>query len=548
MELFKLLGRIAISGADEAKNEVSETTEHAKRKGAELLKTIGKIGAAAVAAGSTAVLAIGKQALSAYADYEQLAGGAELMFGEAYDFIAEKAKNAYSTVQMSQNDYLQQVNGFATGLKTALGGNEQAAAELADRIINAEADVVAATGNSQEAVQNAFNGIMKSNYTMLDNLQIGITPTKEGFQEVIDKVNEWNAANGRATAYQIENLADCQNALVDYIEMVGMQGYAANEAASTIQGSVASMKGAWSNLLVGIADENADFKTLTSNFVDSLVAVGANIIPRVNVIIQGFTQLITQASQTIIPLVVQTLLENLPSIIAAGMDLIMALVNGVLDNIDLLVDCVLELIDVIVDKLIENLPKLIDGGIKLTVALANGLIKAVPDLLSKIPQIIYAIVNGLVSGIPDVMEVGKNMVRGVWEGIKGMGDWLWNCVKGFFGGIVDGVKNFLGIASPSKVFAGIGGFMAEGLGEGFDDQFKDVKKAIESNMNFDAANASINVSGNVQRQVGGVAAAAQTTQSNNDRSIHLTVVAPNGKELARFIAPYMGAQLQLVRG
>lgn len=548
MELFKLLGRIAISGADEAKNEVSETTEHAKRKGAELLKTIGKIGAAAVAAGSTAVLAIGKQALSAYADYEQLAGGAELMFGEAYDFIAEKAKNAYSTVQMSQNDYLQQVNGFATGLKTALGGNEQAAAELADRIINAEADVVAATGNSQEAVQNAFNGIMKSNYTMLDNLQIGITPTKEGFQEVIDKVNEWNAANGRATAYQIENLADCQNALVDYIEMVGMQGYAANEAASTIQGSVASMKGAWSNLLVGIADENADFKTLTSNFVDSLVAVGANIIPRVNVIIQGLTQLITQASQTIIPLVVQTLLENLPSIIAAGMDLIMALVNGVLDNIDLLVDCVLELIDVIVDKLIENLPKLIDGGIKLTVALANGLIKAVPDLLSKIPQIIYAIVNGLVSGIPDVMEVGKNMVRGVWEGIKGMGDWLWNCVKGFFGGIVDGVKNFLGIASPSKVFAGIGGFMAEGLGEGFDDQFKDVKKAIESNMNFDAANASINVSGNVQRQVGGVAAAAQTTQSNNDRSIHLTVVAPNGKELARFIAPYMGAQLQLVRG
>lgn len=548
MELFKLLGRIAISGADEAKNEVSETTEHAKRKGAELLKTIGKIGAAAVAAGSTAVLAIGKQALSAYADYEQLAGGAELMFGEAYDFIAEKAKNAYSTVQMSQNDYLQQVNGFATGLKTVLGGNEQAAAELADRIINAEADVVAATGNSQEAVQNAFNGIMKSNYTMLDNLQIGITPTKEGFQEVIDKVNEWNAANGRATAYQIENLADCQNALVDYIEMVGMQGYAANEAASTIQGSVASMKGAWSNLLVGIADENADFKTLTSNFVDSLVAVGANIIPRVNVIIQGLTQLITQASQTIIPLVVQTLLENLPSIIAAGMDLIMALVNGVLDNIDLLVDCVLELIDVIVDKLIENLPKLIDGGIKLTVALANGLIKAVPDLLSKIPQIIYAIVNGLVSGIPDVMEVGENMVRGVWEGIKGMGDWLWNCVKGFFGGIVDGVKNFLGIASPSKVFAGIGGFMAEGLGEGFDDQFKDVKKAIESNMNFDAANASINVSGNVQRQVGGVAAAAQTAQSNNDRSIHLTVVAPNGKELARFIAPYMGAQLQLVRG
>lgn len=549
LEIFKLLGKIAISGADEAKNEIDETTEHAERKSSKLLSTMGKIGAAAVAAGGAAVVAVGKQALSAYADYEQLVGGAKLMFGEAYDFIAEKAKNAYSTVQMSQNEYLRQVNGFATGLKTALGGNEQAAAELADRIINAEADVVAATGNSQEAVQNAFNGIMKSNYTMLDNLQIGITPTKEGFQEVINKVNEWNAANGRATAYQIENLADCQSALVDYIEMVGMQGYASREAADTIQGSVASMKGAWSNLLVGIADENADFKTLTSNFVDSLVTVGANIIPRINVIIQGITQLVSQASQTIVPLVVQTLLENLPSIIAAGMDLVMALVNGILDNIDLLIDCVLNLVDVIIDKLIENLPKLIDGGIRLTISLATGLIKAIPQLVAKIPQIISAIISGFAAGSSQILDVGVNIVKGVWNGIKSAASWIKEKVTGFFGGIVDGVKNFLGIHSPSKVFAGIGGFMAEGLGEGFDDQFKSVKKDIESSMNFDAANASINVSSNIQKQVGsGTSPVTQAAQGGNDRSIHLTVVAPNGKELARFIAPYMGAQLQLVRG
>ena len=130
-----------------------------------------------------------------------------------------------------------------------------------------------------------------------------------------------------------------------------------------------------------------------------------------------------------------------------------------------------------------------------------------------------------------------------------MGSWLTDCVKGFFNGMVGGVKNLLGIHSPSKVFAGIGGFMAEGLGEGFDDQFKSVKKDIENSMNFDAANASINVSGNIQKQVGGgISSATQTAQGNNDKSIHLTVVAPNGKELARFIAPYMGAQLQLVRG
>lgn len=230
---------------------------------------------------------VGKAAYTSYARYEQLAGGAQLMFGDAYDFVAEKARNAYKSVQMSQNDYLQQVNGFATGLKTALGGNVQAAAELADKVITAEADVVAATGNTQEAVQNAFNGIMKSNFTMLDNLQLGITPTKGGFQQLIDKVNEWNAENGEATAYTIDNLADCQAALADYIEMQGLAGYAANEAAGTIEGSTASMKAAWQNLATGMADSNADMEGLTKDFVDSVFTAGKNIIPRVQQIVTG---------------------------------------------------------------------------------------------------------------------------------------------------------------------------------------------------------------------------------------------------------------------
>nr|DAQ67976.1 MAG TPA: tail tape measure protein [Bacteriophage sp.] len=230
---------------------------------------------------------VGKAAYTSYARYEQLASGAQLMFGDAYDFVAEKARNAYKTVQMSQNDYFQQVNGFATGLKTALGGNVQAAAELADKVITAEADVVAATGNTQEAVQNAFNGIMKSNYTMLDNLQLGITPTKEGFQQLIDKVNEWNAENGEATAYTIDNLADCQAALVDYIEMQGLSNYAAEEAARTIEGSTASMKAAWQNLATGMADSNADMEGLTQDFVDSVFTAGRKIIPRVQQIVTG---------------------------------------------------------------------------------------------------------------------------------------------------------------------------------------------------------------------------------------------------------------------
>ena len=519
MNLMDLFIKIT-ADTSEVDKSIGDTKKKALSFGDVLKANIaGQAIVAGVKAVAGAVKNIGEAAIQSYAEYEQLVGGAKLMFGDAYDFVAEKAKNAYSTVQMSQNDYLQQVNGFATGLKTALGGNEQAAAELADKIINAEADVVAATGNSQEAVQNAFNGIMKSNYTMLDNLQIGITPTKEGFQEVIDKVNEWNAANGEATNYVIDNLADAQSALVDYIEMQGLQGYAANEAASTIQGSLASMKSAWKNLLTGVADDNANFEVLVSSFVDSLVGVGENIIPRINIVIQGLTQLITQASQTIIPLAVETLLQNLPSIVAAGMDLIMALVNGILDNIDLLIDCTLELIDVVVNKLIENLPKLIDGGIRLIIALGIGLIEAIPQLVGKIPEIITAIIKGFASGASRILDIGKNIVEGVWQGIKNAAKWLKDKIFGFFDGIIGGVKDFLGIHSPSKVFAGIGGFMAEGLGEGFDDQFKSVKKDIENSMIFDAG--TITADANISKNYASGSYGAASVSSDSGRIVML---------------------------
>lgn len=590
MNLLDLFVKIAVQ------DEASENVETLSGKLKNGLATAAKVGAAAVGVAATGIAVLTKNALNNYAEYEQLVGGAQLMFGEAYDYIADKAANAYKTVQMSQNDYLQQVNGFATGLKTALGGNEQAAAELADRIINAEADVVAATGNSQEAVQNAFNGIMKSNYTMLDNLQIGITPTKEGFQEVIDKVNDWNAANGRATEYQIENLADCQSALVDYIEMVGMQGYAADEAAKTIQGSVASMKGAWSNLLTGIADDNANFKTLTEQFVDSLVTVGKNIIPRISVILGGISQLVTSASTTIIPMVITTITDNLPMLLQAAVALVGSLGQGIIDSLPAITQVAIDILFFLANGLIDNLPTLIDGLLQVTltivqmltspefltqlietailliVTLANGLIAAIPQLIAAVPliignllaaiivelpniiqmgidllfalidgiiqcipelvaavptliiafingivnnldkiilagpQIIVSLITGIIGAIPELIAavpriiaaiadtirnydwggIGKNIVRGLKNGIAGM----WGNIKSWFSdkvnGLVSGVKKILGIASPSKVFAGIGGFMAEGLGEGFDDQFKSVKKDIEGNMSFDA--------------------------------------------------------------
>lgn len=450
MNLMDLFVKISVD--DQASSQV-ETLSGKLKSG---LATAAKVGAAAVAAAGTAVVAIGKQAIDQYAEYEQLVGGAELMFGDAYDFVAEKAKNAYSTVQMSQNDYLRQVNGFATGLKTALGGNAKAAAELADKIVNAEADVVAATGASQEMVQNAFNGIMRSNYVMLDNLQLGITPTKEGFQEVIDKVNEWNAANGEATNYVIDNLADAQSALVDYIEMQGLQGYAANEAANTIQGSLASMKSAYENFVAGLGDQNADIAELSTQLLESAEVVAGNLLP---------------------------VIENILSSIGTMMQ-----EKGP------------EMIEKFVSYAIEKLPQIIELGLKMVLSLVKGLANNLPKLVSSVLDMIATIVKTFVSSIPDIVSVGKQIVEGLWNGIKSMASWITNKVKNFFSGIVDSVKGVLGIHSPSRVFAGIGENMALGLSDGWDSEYNKIKRNITNGLDFGTAtiDAKATMSGKLQ--------------------------------------------------
>lgn len=462
MNLMDLFVKISVD--DQASSQVEAIGSKLKSG----LATAAKVGAAAVAAAGTAVVAIGKQAIEQYAEYEQLVGGAELMFGDAYDFVAEKAKNAYSTVQMSHNDYLRQVNGFATGLKTALGGNAQAAAELADKIVNAEADVVAATGASQEMVQNAFNGIMRSNYVMLDNLQLGITPTKEGFQEVIDKVNEWNAANGRATNYVIDNLADAQSALVDYIEMQGLQGYAANEAADTIQGSLSSMKSAWQNLLTGVADDNADLDALVGNFVDSAVTAAGNIAPRIETVLSGIGMLgekiapligegisaavekapeFLTAAGNMLTSIASGIIDALPSLLDSAVEIVNTLASGISENLPQLIPNIVDVVIQIVETLIDNVDMLIDAAIEIIIALADGLVNSLPTLIEEIPGLVIKIVEAIIENAPKLLdaatEIIAKLISGLIEGFVGIsieiGGWLYdNIVQP----IIDKVSDF----------------------------------------------------------------------------------------------------------
>lgn len=459
------------------------------------MSVIAEAALAASAAAATAVGALAKEAIASFGDYEQLAGGAKLMFGEAYDFIAEKAKTAYKDIQMSQNDYLEQVNGFAIGLKTAMGGDELGAAKLADRIVTAEADIVAATGNTAENVQNAFNGIMKNNYTMLDNLQIGITPTKEGFQELIDKVNAYKKAHGEATEYTIDNLADCQNALVDYIEMQGLSGYAQAEGADTLQGSMASMTAAWQNMLTGMADPTQDFDELISALIDSVLNFSNNLMPRIMAVLPQMATGIAELAEGILPLIPQTLEDMLPDVISgansliaalldtlssiadtaipivtdnadeiidtllsglisalpkvagSAADLCTALITAILSNADIITQGAMDIVLALADGIVNNLPELIPAAVEAITKIIDGLLSRTGDLLNAALEIIKAIADGLVRSIPVLLEAVPTMLIDLSASIEGKSkDLLEHPAKtialDICEGIADGIMSF----------------------------------------------------------------------------------------------------------
>lgn len=538
MNLFELFVKIGVD--DQASDKISSLSS----KLGSGLKTAAKIGTAAVGAAAAGITALTTTVVNNYAEYEQLVGGAELLFGDAFDFVQEKASEAYKNVQMSQSEYLQQVNGFATGLKTALGGNSQAAAELADRIITAEADIVAATGASQEMVQNAFNGIMRSNYVMLDNLQLGITPTKEGFQEVIDIVNKWNAEQGKATDYQIDNLADAQSALLDYIEMQGISGYAAMEASNTISGSIASVKSAWSNLVTGIADDNANVDQLIGNLIDSAVIAAGNLLPRIEKTLTGIGELIDGLAPVVIDALPGLISNVFPSLLDTGLSLLMGIIDGITNNFDSLLETAFQVIDMLLNGIIDNLPRIIEMGVQLIGKLAVGIVQAIPDLVMKVPEIISAIVNGFSASFDDIVSIGENIVKGIWDGISAMASWITEKVSGFFGGIVDSAKSVLGIASPSKVFAGIGGFMAEGLGEGWEDKYGNIKRGIQNDLSFKTATVDFANSGVGMSSAGIINSTASNRYSNSNfpSSIELRLSSSDGQTLGRWLVPFVRSE------
>lgn len=626
--MFDLYAKITLdtsgyeNGLDNASGKASGFADKLKSG----LATAAKVGAAALTAAATGMAALTKASIDQYAEYEQLVGGVDTLFKTASDKVQEYAANAYKTAGMSANEYMDTVTSFSASLLQSLGGDTEKAAQKADQAITDMADNANKMGTGMEMIQNAYQGFAKQNYTMLDNLKLGYGGTKEEMERLLADAEKLSGQK-----FDISSYSDIVDAIHVVQTEMGITGTTAKEAASTIQGSVSAAKSAWSNLITGIAADNADLDTLIGNFVSSVETAAGNIIPRVSVMLGGISQLVTSASTTIIPMVITTITDNLPALLQAAVALVGALGQGIIDSLPAITQAAIDILFFLANGLIENLPTLIDGivqvtltivqmltspdfltqlietaillimtlaqglidaipqliaavpmiignllaaiivelpniiqmGIDLLFALIDGIIKCIPELVAAVPTLIIAFVNGIVNNldkiilaapqiivslitgiigaIPELIAavprviaaiadtirnydwggIGRNIVQGLKDGIAGM----WDNIKDWFNekvnSLVGGVKRILGIHSPSKVFAGIGGFMAEGLGEGFSDEFAAVKNDIEGSMNFDAG--TITADANISRNYtsGSYGAASTSGGGDSDRIVML---------------------------
>nr|DAI63266.1 MAG TPA: tail tape measure protein [Caudoviricetes sp.] len=246
-------------------------------------------------------VSIGKASLDSYADYEQLVGGVETLYKDSAGIIENYAKDAYKNVGLSANDYMETSTSFAAALVSSLSGDTEKAAEMANTAISDMSDNANKMGTNISSIQDAYNGFAKQNYTMLDNLKLGYGGTQAEMKRLIKE-----AAAMKDTQKELGVTVDATSMsyanIVQAIHVVqanmGIMGTTSKEAATTIQGSTASMKSAWENLLTGIADPEQDFQTLVDNLVDSVITAGNNIIPRIKEIvptlIDGLSELVTQ--------------------------------------------------------------------------------------------------------------------------------------------------------------------------------------------------------------------------------------------------------------
>lgn len=385
-------------------------------------KVLGKIGsavntavkasAAAVGAASAGVAALGTACINAYADYEQLAGGVETLFKDSADTIQTYADNAYKTAGLSANEYMETVTSFSASLLQSLDGDTEKAAAAADLAITDMADNANKMGTAMESIQNAYQGFAKQNYTMLDNLKLGYGGTKEEMQRLLADAEKLSGVK-----YDLSSYADIVEAIHVIQTEMGITGTTAKEASTTIQGSVASMKAAWANLMVGMADDTQNFDMLLSNFIESIGTVADNLLPRIGVVIEGMGKLVAGLAPEIASALPTLTNELLPNLVELGVQSISALVQGMQENGDSLAAGALSIVGTLAEGIAELLPMVADTAASLAVSLADGLTESLPNIIPIAIETISTLVENLTENANTVIDAGIQIILALGDGL-----------------------------------------------------------------------------------------------------------------------------------
>ena len=560
---------------------------------------VGTLKKALVAAGiGTAI----KESIEEGAALEQSIGGIETLFKDSADTMKQYASEAYKTAGMSANEYMETATGFAASLLQGLGGDTAKAADIANMSITDMSDNANKMGTDMESIKNAYAGFSKQNYTMLDNLKLGYGGTKSEMERLLADAQKLSGVE-----YNIDNLSDVYSAIHVIQEDLDITGTTAKEAASTLSGSLSSMKSAFTNVLGNLAlgedigpslealtdtvftfltgnlipmvanvirgapqllsgvltgairmlniasnnaDEivqsgieiiselangilaaapylieaavrlvaslgnaliNADWVTIANNFITTLrdnmdIAAGeilgtdGNIIQSVfssiteklpevlnkgveiisNLamgILQNLPEIISTMG-TILTQLVAFIMQNLPTILTAGVTLLKNLAMGILQNMPEIIASIYKVLINLVATILKYLPTILQTGIKLIAQLAAGLIQAIPQLVSKIPSIISEVKSAFLSY--DWLSLGSNIIAGIADGIKAGVSTIVDAAKNAAKAALDAAKDFLGIASPSKVMKKeVGRWIPAGMAEGIVENTKPVTDAMK---------------------------------------------------------------------
>ena len=489
--------------SDEAGNKISKFGGVAKAAGA--------VAATAFAAAAAAVGALMKKSLDSFAEYEQLVGGVETLFGDSADTLMGYAEKAYQTAGMSANEYMQNVTGFSAALISSLGGDTKKAAETADRAMRDISDNANKMGTDMESIVHTYQSLARGNFQMLDNLKLGYGGTKSELERLIADASKMTDIQKDLNVSVKEgdtSFANIVNAISVVQSKMGIMGTTAKEASTTIQGSVGAMKAAWSNLVTGMADETADIDALITNFVDSLITAAGNILPRLTIIVQGIVKMaqsllpqippliqemlpvivegiiglldgivavfptIIQTILDVIPQLLDAVIKMLPTILTTVVDIIVQIMNALSAMLPDIVNAIMEIIPQLIDALIAAIPQLIEASITLLMAIVEAIPIIIDALINDLPHIIETIITCLMQSIPQLIDGSIKLWMAMIQAIPKFIPKLVKSIPAIIKAIVDGLKN--GFSDMVEA----GGNLIEGLWEGIKDAGKWLKDKI----------------------------------------------------------------------